>query len=214
MRDLNRSYRSPTRSARVVETRRRILDAAQDLFLAHGYSATSIEAIAAAAGVSVPTVYVRFETKRLLLKALLDRTIAGDDEPVPTLERPWVREAFSAPTSPELIRRFVAGARRIQARTAPLDMVIRAAAGTDAELTELWETNQQQRHTVADTFLRAVKTHGPLPPGLTHRQATDIAYSLLSPDLYQLLVVERGWTSAAWERWITAALTHQLTSQP
>jgi AcrR family transcriptional regulator len=212
MQPVKRGYRSATRRAKVAETRRRILDAAQELFLASGYGATSIEAIAEAAGVSVPTVYVRFETKPLLLKALVDRTIAGDDEPVPMLERPWMRQALSATTAPELLRRVVVEARPILERTVPLVMVVRAAAGTDADVAELWETLQEQRHTVAEAIVQALKTRGPRPRGLTRSQIADFIYAQLSPDMYQILVVERGWTPAAWERWITAVLIHQVTS--
>ncbi len=211
MEPVKRSYRSPARSAKVIETRRRILDAAQLLFVERGYAGTSIEAIAEEAGVSVPTVYVRFETKRLLLKALLDRTIAGDDEPVAMLERPWMREALAEPTPADLLRRLVHEARVIHDRTVPLLMAVRAAAGTDTDLQELWEILLDQRHTVADAVVRALTSRGPLPAGISARHASDLVYAQLSPDMYQMLVFERGWSPAAWERNVTAVLIAQLT---
>jgi AcrR family transcriptional regulator len=202
---------APGRSAKVVETRRRILDAAQELFLARGYSASTIEAIAEAAGVSVPTVYVRFENKRLLLKSLLDRTIAGDDEPVPMLDRPWMRDALSQGDPAALLRRVVHEARLVHERTVPLVMAIRAAAGTDTDLQDLWDVLREQRHVVADAISGALRRCTTFPPGLTRRQATDVVYAQLSPDMYQMLVFERGWTPQAWERWITQLLTDELT---
>ena len=201
---------SLTHSARVLEPRRRILDAAQQLFLARGYGATTIEAIAEEAGVSVPTVYVRFETKRTLLKTLLDRTIAGDDAPVPMLERAWMSQALAAPDGAELLRRVVGEARHIHERTVRLVMAVRAAAATESDLQELWDSLQEQRHTVAEAIVEALKAKAPLPSGLTRRHAADMVYAQLSPDLYQMLVIERGWTPRAWELWSTRVLSDQL----
>src|SRR6266545_4417824 len=85
------STRTPRRP-KAQATRRRILDAARGLFVERGYVATTIEAIAAEAGVAVPTVYLAFGTKRALLVELLDIAAVGDEEPVALLERPWVDE--------------------------------------------------------------------------------------------------------------------------
>jgi AcrR family transcriptional regulator len=200
------------RSAQVVETRRRILDAAERLFLARGYGATTIEAIAEEAGVSVPTVYVRFENKRLLLKALLDRSIAGDDDPVPMLERPWMHEALAQPDLAEVLRRIVHEARRIHERTVALVIAVRAAAGTDTDLQDLWDTLRDQRLTVADAIARSLRRRGH-DHALTRRQTTDVLYAALSPDAYQLLVVERGWTPREWEQWTTTVLVGQLAGR-
>jgi AcrR family transcriptional regulator len=210
--DVKRDSRSapPTHSPRVARTRARILDAAQALFLSRGYSATTIEAIADAAEVSVPTVYVRFESKRLLLKTLLDRTIAGDDEPVPMLERGWMRDALAQDDPAEMIRRIVHEVRHIHERTVALVIAIRAAAGTDADLQGLWEVLRDQRHTVADAIGRSLKRSA--PSGLTRRQITDVLYAELSPDVYQMLVIERGWSPRAWEEWITTLLVARLVA--
>jgi AcrR family transcriptional regulator len=192
-----------------VETRRRILDAAERLFLARGYGATTIEAIAEEAGVSVPTVYVRFENKRFLLKALLDRSIAGDDDPVPMLDRPWMQEALAQPDVAPALRRIVHEARRIHERTVALVIAVRAAAGTDADLHDLWDTLREERLAVADAIARSLRRLAP-DHLLTRRQATDVLYAALSPDAYQLLVSERGWTPREWEQWTTALLIGQL----
>jgi AcrR family transcriptional regulator len=199
----------PRRSAKVVETRRRILDAAHELFLARGYGATTIEAIAEAAGVSVPTVYVRFENKRFLLQALLDRTIAGDDEPVPMLERAWMQDALAQSDPAELLRRVVHESRRIHQRTVPLVIAVRAAAGTDADLQGLWDTLREQRRAVCEAVARAARRRDG-DRAMTRRRATDVLYAALSPDAYQLLVVECGWTPPEWEHWTTQLLVDQL----
>jgi AcrR family transcriptional regulator len=200
----------PRRSAKVVETRRRILDAAQELFLTRGYGSTTIEAIAEAAGVSVPTVYVRFENKRFLLQALLDRTIAGDDAPVPMLDRPWMQEALSRPDTADVLGRIVHESRRIHERTVALVIAVRAAAGTDADLQSLWDTLREQRLAVCDVVARSVRRRGGVR-ALTRRQARDVLYAALSPDGYQVLVVERGWTPREWEQWTTELLIDQFS---
>jgi len=108
------------RAARSRSVRTRITTAATELFTTAGYSSTSVAAIAARAGVSEQSVYYSFGTKRAILTAALDLAIAGDDEPVPTLERPWVRDALADPDPHGQIRRQVAGAADVHRRTAPL----------------------------------------------------------------------------------------------
>jgi AcrR family transcriptional regulator len=200
---------SPSRSAKVVETRRRILDAAQELFLARGYGATTIESIAEQAHVSVPTVYVRFENKRFLLQALLDRTIAGDDEPVPMLERSWMKDALSQTDAAAVLRRIVHESRAIHERTVPLVIAVRAAAGTDADLQGLWDTLRDQRSAVCEVIARSLRARTG-DRTRTRRRATDVLYAALSPDVYQMLVVERGWTPREWEQWTTELLIDQF----
>ncbi|WP_246005536.1 TetR/AcrR family transcriptional regulator [[Actinomadura] parvosata] len=119
------------RAARARSTRARIIAAATRLFTTSGYASTSINAIAAEARVGEQTVYYAFGTKRAILTAALDRAVAGDDEPVPTLERPWAREAIADPDPLGQLRRQVAGAGEIYSRAAPLLDVVRSAASTD-----------------------------------------------------------------------------------
>jgi AcrR family transcriptional regulator len=87
-----RAYDSPRRRQQALATRRAVLDAARELFIQGGYVATTIDATAARAGVSPETVYATFKNKRALLSQLLDVAIAGDDAPVPILERSWVQQ--------------------------------------------------------------------------------------------------------------------------
>src|SRR3954447_16791169 len=86
-----RSYSSEVRAAQAIETRRRIRAAAEELFLANGYVATSMDAIAKAAGVSRQTVFTSFGSKAALLSELGDVQVVGDDEPIPLAEREAVR---------------------------------------------------------------------------------------------------------------------------
>src|SRR5260370_40692671 len=84
-----RRCRSPPRAQQARRPRERILAAATTEFLAAGYAPTTMRAVAAAAGVSLPTVELAFGNKAQLLKAAIDVPIAGDDEPDPVLQRDW-----------------------------------------------------------------------------------------------------------------------------
>ncbi|MEY9211808.1 helix-turn-helix transcriptional regulator [Thermobifida halotolerans] len=202
--------RGDGRAARARATRARILAAATRLFTASGYTATSIGAIAAEAGVGEQTVYYSFGTKRAVLTRALDVAVAGDDAPVPTLERPWVRAALDTPDPAEQVRLQVAGAGDIHLRAAPLLDVVRSAAATDPDLAEVWNTNVEQRHTVQRVLAEALARKAPLRGGMGVDDAADIALALLSPETYHLLVRVRGWTHERWRSWAADALLRQL----
>ena len=205
------THRVDGRTARARATRARIVAAATDLFTTTGYAATSIEAIAKAAGVGVQSVYYTFRTKRAVLATTLDEAVAGDDEPVATLDRPWATTALSAADPAEQLRLQVAGAATIYRRAAVLLDVVRSAAATDPELAELWRTNIDQRRHVQRAFAAALARKAPTR-GLTVNQMADIALATLSPETYHLLVNECGWTPDQWQNWATDALIRQLTN--
>ncbi|WP_199432075.1 TetR/AcrR family transcriptional regulator [Qaidamihabitans albus] len=206
--------RTDGRAARNFLTRGRILTAATDLFVASGYAATSITSIARRARVGVQTVYYAFGTKRAILTSALDRAIAGDDEPIPTLDRPWAREALATPDPGRQVHLQVDGAGEIYLRAAPLLEVVRSAAAADKELAAVWATNISQRHTVQRVFAQALADKSALRPGLGVDEAADVALTLLSPENYQLLVTNRGWEHARWRAWAVDALLRQLTTAP
>lgn len=199
------------RTARARATRARIVTAATGLFAAAGYAATSVETIAATAGVGVQTVYYAFGTKRAILAAALDRAVAGDDEPIATLERSWARQALASDDPLEQLRLQVAGAADIYARAATLLDVVRSAAATETDLAQIWDTNVEQRHTVQHAFTAALARKTALRPGLTPDDAADISLAVLSPETYNLLVRGRGWSPDRWKTWALDALVRQLT---
>lgn len=199
-----------TRRAKAAATRARMLAAATSLFRQHGFVGTKIESIAHEAGVAVQTIYFTFGNKRAILNEVLDRAIAGDDQPVPTLERPWVREAMTAPDPRDQLRIQTAAAREIFERVAPILEVVRNAAAADAEMAELWRINTQQRRTVHSQLVAALAVKNGLRKRLSLSQATDIVFAMESPELYQLLVVERGWRPQDWQDFVLRSLQDQL----
>lgn len=200
---------SGVRAARTTANRAKMLAAARELFTTRGYTQTTMKAIADHAGMAVQTLYFTFATKRAILSELLDIEIAGDTEPVATMDRPWFAAALAAAPT-EQIRLQVAAAATIYARAGTLLEVIRSAASTDPELAELWQTNIAQRHLVQLRLAEALAAKTPLRAGLTAARAADIALAVLAPETYRLLVHERGWTGAEWESWATDALALQL----
>ncbi|WP_245681562.1 TetR/AcrR family transcriptional regulator [Actinomadura kijaniata] len=197
------------RAARTAANRARMLEAARELFTAHGYTATTMKAIAERAGMAVQTLYFTFATKRAILSELLDVEIAGDAEPVATLDRPWVAAAVAAPPA-EQIRLQVAAAGEILERVTPLLEVVRSAAATDPEIAELWRTNIEQRRTVQLRLAEALAAKTALRGGVDASRAADVALAVLAPETYHLLVGERGWTAGQWREWAADALTLQL----
>ncbi|GLY66387.1 TetR/AcrR family transcriptional regulator [Amycolatopsis taiwanensis] len=197
------------RAAKTAANRTKMLAAARELFTTRGYAQTTMKAIADQAGMAVQTLYFTFATKRAILSELLDVEIAGDTEPIATMDRPWFAAAVAAPPA-EQIRLQVAEAGTIYARVSPLLEVIRSAAATDPELAELWRTNITQRHLVQLRLAEALATKTHLRAGITVARAAEVALAVLAPETYWLLVHERGWTNAEWESWATDALTLQL----
>ena len=203
------SKNTGVRAAKTTANRAKMLAAARELFTSRGYTSTTMKAIADQAGMAVQTLYFTFATKRAILSELLDVEIAGDTEPVATMDRPWFTAAIAA-TPTQQIKLQVAAAATIYARVSPLLEVIRAAAATDRELAELWQTNVAQRHLVQLRLAEALAAKTPLRAGITAARAADIALATLAPETYQLLVHERGWSATEWESWATDALTRQL----
>jgi AcrR family transcriptional regulator len=198
------------RAEQTQANRERMRVAAQTLFTARGYSATSMQAIADEAGMAVQTLYFTFGTKRALLGELLDVAVAGDDEPVPNLERPQVMAALENPDPVAQLREQARLAREVYERVAPVLQVVAHAATADPEIHELWETNNAQRAVVMKRMTTALAAKTALREGLDVAMATDITLALLSPELYHLLTARRGWDAARWEKWTADALVTQL----
>jgi AcrR family transcriptional regulator len=205
-----RPYDSPRRREQARATRRGLLDAARALFVEGGYVATTIDAIAARAGVSPETVYATFKNKRSLLSELLDVSMAGDDAPVPILERAWVQDMRDEPDPQRRLQILARNGRSILERTAPIYEVLRGAASADPEIASLWELNKAQRFAGQSELLRILTAETPLREGSTVKTAADVLFAIGSPETYRLLVVDRGWSADRFERWYTDALARLL----
>lgn len=192
------------------QTRARVLAAAEELFTERGYGATTLQEIADRAGVAVQTIYFVFRNKRTLLKDLADVAVAGDDEPVPTMQRPWFTAAMAAPTAEEHLRAHVAGAVSVDARISALYDVIRTAAALEPELDELRRAGDGQRYAVQLAAAQALTAKPGARPGVTVDHAADLLYATISPEMYLLLVRDRGWSPERFVDWARESLRAQL----
>jgi AcrR family transcriptional regulator len=198
------------RTERAQQTRQRIVEAARDLFVEQGYGATLMPEIAGRAGVAVQTIYFTFGNKRSLLKEVVDVVIAGDLEPIATLDRPWFQEALAAGTADEMLRSHVRGTCRVLDRVAPIQQVLEAASAADPEIAGLWSFDTDPRYTVQAAAAKALVRKPGARPGVTADQGADVLFGLLSPDLYRLFVRDRGWSNEAYETWVHDTLRSQL----
>jgi AcrR family transcriptional regulator len=205
-----RRYDSPRRREQAAATRREILEAAQRLFERQGYAATTMAAIAAEAGVALKTVYVAFETKSGLLRALWHLLLRGDEDDVPIPQRAWYREVVAEPDPERKLRLGAHNARLVKERAAVLMGVIRSAAASDADAAELWSRIESDFYDNQRAIVQALDDGGALRDGLDVARAADIMWTLNHPDVWHLLVGARGWTPEAWEQWFADTVGEQL----
>jgi AcrR family transcriptional regulator len=196
--------------ARTRLARAAVVDAARTLFLERGYGATTIEAISALSDVPAATVYRLFSSKRGILKALVDVSIAGDDEAVPMAERPAVRSLLADPDPRAKLAGFVGIAAQVNSRTAAIYRILVSAAAADPDATGLLEELTRQRQEGQGLISRSLARSGTLRRELRERDAGDIIHALVSPEVYGLLVVDRGWPAERYETWLTDTLADQL----
>jgi AcrR family transcriptional regulator len=205
-----RRYDSTRRRAQAAATRRDILDAAQRRFEQQGYAATTMEAIAAEAQVALKTVYVAFETKSGLLRALWNHQLRAGRDEVPVDQQQWYREALEEPDPERQLRRNAGNSREGKLRIAAVLEVIRSAAPIDADIAALWSRIQTEYRANQHAFVKSLDDKHALRPGLDVERATDILWAINHPDLWQLLVEQRGWTPAQYEEWCAETACSQL----
>ncbi len=183
-----------------------VIEAARDLFVERGYGTTTVEAISAHADVPQATVYRLFSSKRGILKAILDVSIAGDDAPVSLPDRQKVRAPLADPDPKKQLAGFVAVASEVNSRAAPIYRVLVGASSSDPGVAAMLEDVNRQRRTGQGQVVRSLAGAGALRPGLRERDAADVVYALMSPEMYRLLVLDRGWSPQRYERWLTGTL--------
>jgi AcrR family transcriptional regulator len=203
-----RRYDSPRRREQAAATRTAILEAAQRLFEQRGYTATTMAAIASEAGVSLKTVYVAFETKGGVLRGLWHFLLRGDQRDAPVGERPWYREVLDEPDPQRQLRLNARNSRIVKQRAGMLLDVFRAAAPTDPDIAELWTRVQTEFYENQRVIVESIAAKDALALDVT--RATDILWTLNHPSQWQLLVVQRGWTPAEYERWFADTACAQL----
>jgi len=207
---VKRRYDNSRRQAQVQATRLKVIEAAKRLFIEHGYPATTIEVIAEAAEVPLPTLYRLFGSKRALLAAVLDTSFGGDDQPIAFGDRPAVRAARAETDPAKMVNAFARIAREFMERSSAIQHVLATAAQVDADAAELLVEIRRQRHTGQSRIVAALDDRGALDADLDRAEATDMVYALMSPEMHRILTVERNWPADRYERWIARSLSTLL----
>jgi AcrR family transcriptional regulator len=205
-----RRYESALRREHALATRTRIALAAAELFAHHGYPQTSIDQIAARAGVARPTVYTAFTGKPALLNQAVDLMLAGDDAPIPVTDRPWVQEVLHQRDQHVMLQLQARNDRTINQRVAPLHEAVRNASATDDDIAQLYTTLKQQRLIGARITIEALSALGPLRDDVDLDTATDILWALKDPALWTALVTDRGWPADRYQAWLAHAMQQSL----
>ena len=209
-----RSHQGKGGQARTRLARAAVIEAARTLFLERGYAATTIEAISNLSDVPPATVYRLFSSKPGILKALFDVSIAGDDEAVPLVDRPHVQAVMEDPDPRRQLSALVGISRGIMLRTEPVYRILVSAAGSDPDAAALLAEQRQHRQQGQGRIARLLARTGALRPGLRERDAADIIHALMSPEVYRLLVGDRGWDPGRYEQWLKQSLIDQLLPPP
>ncbi len=210
---VKRKYNSTSRSEAAKGTRALIIDSARAIFLEKGYAATTMSAIALAAGTTLDTVYATVGKKPALFRLLIEMALSGGDRAVPAEERDYVRAIRAETDAARKLRLYAAALGRIQPRLAPLFRVLQGAASLDQELRALWQTISQRRADNMSLLAKNLAATGRLRSGLSESKVADIIWSMNSPEFYQLLVEQRGWSIEEYERWLGDAWI-QLLLEP
>jgi AcrR family transcriptional regulator len=205
-----RPYEGAARQARTRRTRAAVVEAARSLFVERGYAATTIEAISELSDTPQPTVYRLFSSKLGILKSLLDVSIGGDDQAVAMLDRPEVRALLSDEDPKNQVAGFCALLREVMARAGTVHRILADAARSDQDAASLLAEIARQRHEGQRRIARSLAQSGALRPGLRERDAADIIHALASPEVYGLLVFDRGWRGERYEKWLRSILIDQL----
>jgi AcrR family transcriptional regulator len=206
----SRRYNSPRRQEQAAATREAILAAAQRLFERDGYAATTMAAVAKEAGVALKTVYLAFDTKSGLLRALWNLLLRGDEGEAPVAMREWYRQVLEEPDPEQQLRLNARNARVVKTRIGGILGVIRTAAPSDPDIAALWDRIQADFHANQGEIVKILHRKRALRPGLGIARGTDILWTLNHPDVWLLLHRERGWTPVQWEKWFADASVAQL----
>ena len=209
-REVKRRYRSDLRASQAQETRRSLVTAAARLFVEHGYGATTIDAVAAAAGVSRKTVFTAVGGKIDLLKLAVDWAVTGDDTDVPVSDRDEMRRVMAADDPAEILRGCAEVMVGVNERVAGLFRTLDVAAGLEPEAEELLTTVHDQRLADARAIARRLRGLGLLPGRAAYEEAVDLIFLATDPHPFDVLVRQRGWSAKRYARWLGDSLIRQL----
>jgi AcrR family transcriptional regulator len=195
------------RAERRVQTERRLVEAASQLFLERGYAATTLADVAARAGLAPRTLYLRFATKADLLERCIGVAIAGDAEPIGIADRDWIADAMTAPTLDDRIRKMAAVTAMLMGRAGALLAVAEQAAPTEPVIAAAAQAGRNDTRRIVGEFWRRMDADGLVPPGCDLEWLTETATLFAHADTYMLLMRTAAWDLATYENWLVTTWT-------
>ncbi|GEL18273.1 TetR/AcrR family transcriptional regulator [Pseudonocardia asaccharolytica] len=200
------------RGRQVARTEQRIIEAATRLFVADGYVATTLGAVAEAAGVGERTVYVRFGSKAALLERVVDVAIVGDTDEVDVLGRDWVQTALTAPTATDRINALAAATRQIMDRAGALFAVAQQAAAIEPLIAGQWQQGREQSRHAQRVVWTRMAADGLIADSRDLDRLIDTASVLTGAETYLLITRMFGWPLDTYEAWLRDTLTRLIAS--
>lgn len=207
-----RKYDSSGRQSRATESHAQIIKAARELFIESGYSGVSIEAIARKAKASPETIYSVFKNKRTILARTMDLAADTGDSPIPIMLRSYIQEVTAERDQHKQIQMFASRMQMFFSQIAPLVEVLRDAAKTEPEIKKLLNKYLDDRYQGMGFFIDCLLANGPLRNRLSKLSATEALWALASAEIYNLLVIDRGWSEEEYKIWLIETLTRLLLS--
>ena len=201
-----RGYDASGRREKARASRRAVLLAARALLEERGFAATTIEEVARQAGVSAVSIYKRFGTKAALVKEVFDVTIAGDDEQVAVADREGAQRIREESDVRTKLRLYAEGAAARAERSAGVQLALRNGAPADPAIDELWQRLQAERLTGMTMLARHLVATDQLRSGIEVDEVRDVLWTCISVEVYDLLVLQRGWTRNAYVDWMARTL--------
>ena len=205
-----RSYTSTRRKLQANETRRMIVKAARKLFYELGFTNATIDAIAQEAGVAAETIYAIFGNKHAILMNLIQVTLVGDDENVPLLERPYIKDALNETDQLQLIKKFASDMYTIMQRMSPLFALLRSTAKTDPEIMALLNKLLMERLGGMSFFVNQLSRIGPLKEQILTDQAQVTVWAISSAEVFTLMTQDLGWSKGEYITWLSSSLERLL----
>jgi TetR/AcrR family transcriptional regulator, regulator of autoinduction and epiphytic fitness len=205
-----RTYNSSRRKEQARQTRLQIIEAARSLFMERGYEGATLDAIASDAGVSVDTVYAAFGSKRGILSSLIDVSLVGDDEETPLLEREGPQSVRRERDPQRQVELFASDITAIMGRMAPIFSIMRAAAKTEPDIGKMLRRMLDSRLQGMMVFVEALTSNSSLRDGVTRQEAAETVWMLTSAEMYNLAIMDRGWSEEKYQRWLADALVNLL----
>lgn len=205
-----RDYDSTRRQAQARKTRSQIIEAARKLFVQKGYSGATIASISQEASVSTETVYAVFGNKRNILSKLIEVSVGGDDRPIPLLQREGPQDVLMQKDPVHLLQLFAQDITGILERVAPVFEITRMAAKREPDIAAMLVNLLDQRYQNLRIVTQHLQALGALREGMGETRATESMWVITSPEVYNLLTTDRGWTKEIYMDWLKDSLVRLL----